>query len=310
MKRASSILIVFCLLFMLSLPASATPSEPDSDYYDFSALYADGILVKSVSINEYDAFVQLQNSSSSALQSRGYSNQEIKILRETSYEDLLLERATMTTEELAALGYDSKAIAILHAYDGTPLSENPEVRSILATFTGDISVVQKSYSMITTKLEWSWSSQPLVTGLLITDIVGCGFQGTNTANLPCTVELRDAGTYNIVYYYTNTSDYLGLTMPEIDDNDPTASVTSTVPTKDTVNYNIGWAKEGIFVVSIQEYSPNNDLYGAVFAYGFGHVSVDIDATASLDFIHREGSIDFDFGLTTTEEFAETVRVKN
>ncbi len=111
--------------------------------------------------DEYDMYDTLRKKTVEELKSENYSNKEIAMLKENTYESVLRERGKLSVEELEYMGYNSEEIAILQNPDST----DDEIRTLSATLT-IYTVIEKldyhtnkwTYSTVYT--QWQWSSLP------------------------------------------------------------------------------------------------------------------------------------------------------
>ncbi len=114
MKKILSFSLSLALIFALSLPAFAASSGPDIPTEP--AAY-------SVTVNEYDVYVDARNTSNEDLQNRGMSEDQIDLIKSDAIENELLEKAALSVDELSAMGYDNNQIAILKNYDGQAIED-------------------------------------------------------------------------------------------------------------------------------------------------------------------------------------------
>lgn len=288
--------VVFC--FMLAVPVSA------ADKTDVPAVETLSSVGKkqatTFSRNEYDMYLELQAASVQTLEEVGYTAQEIEEIKTTSAEELLYERAQLSANELYNLGYSEEDVAILKAYDGSPLSQNPQLRGVLATFEGVMDVVYYSSHEMYVMFEWEWSNSPLL--IDGSDMVACGFGGTNINNGPSTLIVNQSETYcSVSYYqgYSNTTyvgmDFVNVYYPNING---TAKADFEMAKSFTVGSEVltGWAQKGTFMICVEEDVQVNELYSAKFAFGYGHTTVTMSSADITVSISGSGP-SLDIGLT-------------
>lgn len=104
MKKILSFSLSLAFILALSLPAFAASNGPDIPTEP--AAYT-------VTVNEYDVYVDARNTSNEDLQNRGMSEDQIDLIKSDAIENELLEKAALSVDELSKLGYDNNQIAIL-----------------------------------------------------------------------------------------------------------------------------------------------------------------------------------------------------
>lgn len=119
--------------------------------------------------NEFERYEELNSYSIEELLDIGLTKNEAEKIKNTSFEDLVLERASLPEEILHNMGYSNKEIQILKMYDGSKLTKDSEIvtKALEDDCKGYITKVSSSGSgnnrKITFKYTWSWAKCPLVT---------------------------------------------------------------------------------------------------------------------------------------------------
>lgn len=122
-------MVIACFMFLLLPGYAVDQSGPvASGTIEHTNGNGNGIPVGSFVKSEYDMYVELQNTPVEALLDSGYSQNTIDEIKNTSIEEALYERAQLTEDELRNMGYSPEKIKRLKEYDGSPLSENPQLR--------------------------------------------------------------------------------------------------------------------------------------------------------------------------------------
>ena len=103
MKKILSFSLSLAFILALSLPAFAASNGPDIPTEP--AAYT-------VTVNEYDVYVDARNTSNEDLQNRGMSEDQIDLIKSDAIENELLEKAALSVDELSKLGYDLSLIHI------------------------------------------------------------------------------------------------------------------------------------------------------------------------------------------------------
>lgn len=315
MKKGISVVLAFvcCLLLILPTVAYAVDAEdPVTSMLEENVdTMEDGISIGTFVTNEYDMYLEMQNTPTALLLENGYEIGEIEELKNTSVEEILYERGQMSEEELIAMGYFEGTIKLLKEYDGSPIEDNPQLYGIFADLSGDLSVKSYGKSKMAVRFTWEWSNAPLLSGTAITDVVSCGFAGTNNENVSCVMTFDKSNSECIVSYYEQGDDgltYLGHKSPTISAKNVHNHVESRIRMSEEFNSgrSIGWAKKGYLTVAIKEENPIYQLYSGTFAFGYGHMVGAITPSISISF--DSISIGLTFGTDTEEMFYKTITV--
>lgn len=275
-----------------------------------------GVLIGTVEKNEYDMYLELQNRSSSDLLHDGYTEEEISIIRNISFEELLYERALLPEKQLEAMGYSPEQIKDLKNYDGSPIESNPELRGLFAEVDGKFYVSNYGTSEMGLRFDWSWSNTPVFKGTAISDIVTVAFSGTNQNNLPCVLTTSKNDCECFVYYYrVDDGSYVDDIEYKVDVVDIHQHVEIKFP-MGIVTYPEGncWAKGGHITVNVAEEAPANQLYSTTFSIGYGHTVIGLSVTGPSITLSLTGTITggigLVFGKSTEKMVYNQVVVKN
>ena len=123
MKRISVISIVLAIVMVFPFTSYAKKEEENA---------------KSITISEYDMYLDVVNKSTSQLKAEGYTTDEIYLLRNQPFEQMLLERAALPVDILRGYGYNDNQIKLLKEYDGSMISTNSPIMYAISNFTGTV----------------------------------------------------------------------------------------------------------------------------------------------------------------------------
>ena len=264
MKRISVISIVLAIVMVFPFTSYAKKEEENA---------------KSITISEYDMYLDVVNKSTSQLKAEGYTTDEIYLLRNQPFEQMLLERAALPVDILRGYGYNDNQIKLLKEYDGSMISTNSPIMYAISNFTGTVATSGYTATSVTLRYTWQWSSRPLFnykdaaaivwnasdsSGYkILTDIISSecyvAYRNTTTGNLAMN---KNVGTTkNVVNEYL----YSNFEMTEILSGDN----------------NWGWAKSGRLDVKIKPRgSVNFSSVSAVAGYGHAKLTGSIGVSAS------------------------------
>lgn len=298
MRKMMCVMMVFALLVCSSVSSAAV---------DNNELKQTKYIVSKFTRSEYDMLMSIHTKSEKELLLEGYTVEDIEVLQAVSIEEAICERAKMSEEELSKMGYTDEQISLLRTYDGSPLSENPQMRGIFADVDGWLYAGDCNENCLRVTIVWEWTNAPLFSGTSITDSIACAFQGINNNSHPVTVKLNPSNTSCKLYYYSS----LGALIDVVEDVDVDHTAVNTcisaeIPMGKWFDDEVGWAKHGELSFEIEEQVEVNALNNALFAFGYGHTTLGNapDVSASLDGLH----FSFDFGVGFTEMFYKEYRV--
>lgn len=226
--------------------------------------YIDVLDVKT--FNEYDMALNLKSQNKNTLQTAGYTTKMIDEMANGGIERELMARAQMKDEELYAMGYTPNEISILRDYDGSPIEDNPQLRAATATLTGSISKISASDSTASAMFNFSWSKKPLVILAQVSDMLSCGWSGTNQGNEECQM-IYSSSSCVIKYSDGSMRSY----TPAIKNSlkwIQAKVLQSTVPAADG-NY----IKSGTFAVYLKEHVTVHKLSKTEFGFSYGHSTI-------------------------------------
>ncbi len=112
--------------------------------------------------NEYDYIVGIREASQQGIIPMNLSNEEFEVITSDAIETELLHRASLPVEVLqSGYGYSDEAIRILKEYDGKPVENSPELRTVMASFYGALGETVCTSTRIGVIYTWEWSNKPL-----------------------------------------------------------------------------------------------------------------------------------------------------
>ncbi len=276
-------------------------------YPAFAADSADSTSTSvSVTINEYDVYVQTRTASPEELAKSGVSTQQIELIKSNMIEDELVQLSKLSTDELTKRGYSTQQISILHNYDGERLENAPELRGVFANMTASFSKVTSSAYFLAVQVTWTWSNPPALKGVAITDLIAMRWQGTNLAGQPINVAFNSSNSSCTVKYYSpSTGAYKYSQNTAVVCDAPYDHAYAKIPMalnkpNDLDNY----AKTGTLKIGVDR-TGTNSIKEVAFVFGYGHTTISITPSLSLPAA-------FGIGFSTgTEKMVEkAIRMSN
>lgn len=276
----------------MSITASATNNGPDIPTEPPAY---------SVTINEYDVYVQARKLSDKELSSQGMSDTYIDLIKSNAIEDRLLEIASLPANELSEMGYTSKQITLLKNYNGGPIENTPQLRGTFADMTAKFYKEVASSVTLKIRVYWEWSNAPLLAGDLINDMVAIRWKGTNSAGNSINLAFYSTTSSASVNYYIRSGPYqCTKTVPIVCDSPYDHAYAKVPMSLDGHNY----AKSGNFYLQIMR-TGTDYIKEAAFVFGYGHTVVLSSPSISLP---PSFGIGFSFGTETMVEKA--IRMSN
>ncbi len=130
MKKSVLTIVIFAFFLCLPCGVSANTENNINDTGIDPTTSIDAVSDKDTDtmvIDESEIFNDLKKMTESQLTIKGYSQQEISMIKDNSYVDLIRERAKLPDNELSNMGYTAKEISILkdpNATDAQLMSAN------------------------------------------------------------------------------------------------------------------------------------------------------------------------------------------
>ena len=312
MKRFLSLVMAFlcCIACIPSAMAYNAPIQSGTVDMDSMQLN-EAIPVYSFETNEYDMYTNLQSLSESTLLASGYSEDEVAAIKNTTIEDLLYQRAQLSSDDLQMMGYSEDEISLLKNYNRESLTENPELKRLVADFSGELALVRANSNTIGAAFEWYWSKTPLTTGLAPNDMVACGFAGTRGDNLATRVKIDTSKSSCRVYYHKGdheVGDLVGYKDYDLAIRDVYHDVNVKFPLLNNISGQGCWAAHGKMTIVVKEEATSNTLYSAAFAFGYGHTTLTYSPSISVSVSGISPSLSF--GLGTEETLYKTIVINN
>lgn len=274
-------------------------------YPAFAADSADSTST-SVTISEYDVYVQTRMASAKELAKSDVSTQQIELIKSNIIEDELVQLSKLTTDELAERGYSPNQISLLHNYNGERIENHPELRSALANVTVSFSKVTASAYFIAVQVTWKWSNSPLLSGSGITDLVAMRWAGTNPAGQPINVAFNSAqSSCTVKYDSANTQSYRYTQNAPIKCDSPYDHAYAQIPMSlDKKDDQGNYAQTGTMKIYVDR-TGTAIIKEVAFVFGYGHTIILITPSLSLP-------ASFGIGFSTgTEKMAEkAIRMSN
>lgn len=281
-KKSIGAILIVCLIATFATPAFADEMSPQ--------------ITMSSSSSEYDLLVSLSQEEESAL----LNTYDIEA---KSIEQVILERAMLSVEELTARGYNPDQIAILKEYDGSPIENNPQLKKVLGELQGELDIVSANRTSAVAKFNWKWINQPLLSGSAVKDIVACAWRGTDNSNQECTMTFNEGKSHCNITYRTNMNTYKEtLTIVE---KDAQRNIEVKIPMHN--DRKSGWAESGELQIAVEEEKTIYNMYSTLFVFAYGHMTLTLSPSISVT--ANGASLGLSCGFGTSEEFNDHITVK-
>lgn len=289
MKKLSATLLSIALLGILICPALAAEPGEQSQRVEFPENMVE---ISSFTVFEYDSYLVLKEKSDFQLLSQGYSFDEIQSIQDNVVEDELLARAQMSVEELEEYGYTQEQIAILQEYDGSPLEDSPQMRSVMSALGGTLYENEVSATTAGMAFRWTWGSTPIASLPFVNDFVTCSWRGIDAYNDNSWMRLSDATCY-ADYYQGSTYSYQKTV--------PVTVMDRQVWCKALVEQNDGsgkWPKQGWLYVNLEQENPNNPTVNTTtFHFAYGHAYLAANGGVSVGMGGLSPGVSFGLGVS-------------
>ena len=298
MKKLLSAALSLAMIVAFTMPAFATSSGPDIPTEP--AAYT-------VTVNEYDVYVDARKTSNEELQTQGMSDAQIALIKSDAIENELLEKSALSIDELSEMGYDNRQISILKNYSGQAIENTPELRGAFADMTAKFYKYSASTSSLAVRVFWEWSNAPALDGDPITDLIVLRWQGTNTAGQPLNVAFNSKGSSANINYFTRAGKFQENRPTTIVCDSPYDHAYAEIPVSSGEYDSTGWtiyAKSGNLYVQVDR-TGTNSIKEAAFVFGYGHTTIVISPSLSLP---ASFGIGFSWGTETMVE--EAIRMDN
>lgn len=285
--------LVMCL--SLCLPVAAVTNEGDNS------------VSQSYTASEYDILISLKEEKEAlrdmpaTLAVDEERAEYLEELQSFNPEEAIMEVASQPYDVLRRQGYSAEQIAILKAYDGGPIENNPQLSRALGELWATI--LRQSYSNhgAEARFSWKWTTKPIITGVF-DDIVSCAWRGVNQDNEEVVMSFVSSSSECEVEYVTDMGATVDYVEYEINDKDPNRNA----EVKFALSHNNGYAKEGYFDVCIEEEVIVNELATATFIFAYGHTNFTISPSISVS--GSGPSLGLSCGIGTDEMFNEWMKI--
>lgn len=272
-----------CLILCVSLLGGAC---------SFPAFAADVLdqepfLITTSEVSEYEMYLSAQSLSPAVLAEQGFSDQQIETLKTKTYEELTWERAQLSEKELLAMGYAKEQIAVLKTYDGSDLSEHPEIVRISPNFRGFLHCLYYSKTKISARFSWEWSVCPII---VKTDILACAWNAINPSGVNIAVQAIPSScssTINYVDGSTTKTVRSDITFPNLSGSAKTTFKVDAYP---------GYPKMGHFDIMVEPATSATRIHTVYFSFGYGHTTIDASPTVSFGLSGAAPSLTFSYGV--------------
>lgn len=203
-KKLTALFLAVVMCMTISVPAFSVDSV-EKLISNVPILEAE-----SVCTNEYDYIVTVRRAFKSESNLLNISNEEFSYINSGAIEAELLHRASLPDDILSNhYCYTAKDIEILREYDGSPLEENPQMRSVTATLTATLTPLVKTTTRIGLLYSWRWDVQPLNR---YSDIVAMVWEGTYEDGRNNNMRLDMDNSFANIQYFATSEDQQGITL--------------------------------------------------------------------------------------------------
>lgn len=285
MKKLVSLTLVLAMMFSLGASALAAdistgPMEP----------------VETV-VNEYDIYVREKENTEGEYSVMGIGDTEEKTI-----EELYLERAALSEEELVAqYNYSEEQIAILKAYDGSPIEENPQLRAVSASMSGRVTTSTAYSYLVAATLSWSWNQKPFTTSVNQQDSIKAVWEVSDeNGSVNNNHAMNVSQSRNIVEYCAFSSNTIvatrlyNITETSIVSSaglEPFTAFSTFPQALDLPQYTDGpfWAKSGTCKIAVEptsNYDIGSVIFGFVYLGNTFNIDVGLGITLKLDELLR------------------------
>lgn len=297
-KQLICLTLSIIMVMGMSITSFAAETELNTEQYDYS-----------VTVNEYDIYVETRNASPQALSISSVSDETAEIIKSNAIENWLTELSDLSADELSTMSYDINQISLIQSYSGERIETNPALRGLFADLTASFSKVSASTSSLSVKVTWTWSNAPVLSGFGIEDMPAIRWQGTNSAGQPINLSLNTSGSScSFDYYsrYTGQSEvYQYSKTATIKTDDPYGHAYAYVPMGANSGANPDYyAKKGTITIKVDR-TGTNTIKEAAFVFGYGHPIITSSPSLSLP-------VSFGIGFSTgVEKMCEVaIRMSN
>lgn len=223
------------------------------------------------SINEYELIKKLKAESDDKLKEKGYSDNEIKEIRNFDFVEKIKERSKLSDEQLKNLKYTDEQIKIFRNFSGS----EEEIIALSATVNGSImkdsyyydSVANRTY--FTLGFSWYWSYCPFIT---LTDVIGVGWTEFMYIN-PSTTYTYEKVKYSN-YEYSPDYYYSSKISAYPNSQTGTCSFEHAMWIYNAMNDIYYWSESGYGYVKLDKIG-NVPEVGAKVSYGHSSIGADV-----------------------------------
>lgn len=226
LKKIIATVLTMTMVMSVGLPAFAEKNN-ETNKYNFQ--------------NETDVYFHWQECSDEELIIEGYSQDEVKEIRNFKLETAFLDRAKLSEKELKALGYTENQISVLKNYNGEPITEDSPVLVAAANCTGTISKgdYTNNSTNISVQYTWEWDHEPLWAGNDLAVFAWTAYKASNS--LEGYVEPVNSKSYaQLSLYSASTGNFVRRENVSLSINTVGGNATATSP----VNLSGFWVKSG------------------------------------------------------------------
>lgn len=280
-KKLSAVSLAFLMLTSLFVTSAfAVASEPTDEVFVTSS-------------NEFEQIEAIRSKTDQELMDYGLTKKEVNELRNFSYEEAMYERAQMSDEELAGLGYTPEQIKILHDYNGEKITADSPVVRAASTVTGLTAISRSGTTGVSVKYSWTWNAAPTY---CFTDIACVQAKVTTATSIP--IGATVSSKYGYAYYSERkgmSTKSLSLSV-QTDRDSIYDSVSAKFPARRGDTQAFEYPYTGYIQMVLSPLGSNPTPIGGCEGYGaYGHSTLVVNPGISF----TNGHIDFSFTPSIT-----------
>lgn len=181
----------------------------------------------------------------------------------------------------------------MQAYDGGPISDNPQLRAVTGTLRATISCMLASTSSMRVRFNWQWRTYPVI--MEVNDVIGVVWQGVSPQGTDVKLRYKSGSqnSYATVQYYDGSMTYAYSNNVELKCIETYGGARAIIPRAEGDYF----AKAGNATITVDVVGSGQVLEGS-FRWAYGTADSSSDVSISLFTL----SLSIGFGSGTTEVF--------
>ncbi len=158
-KKTISLLI--CVVSLFTLCSGVFAAETKENIISKKGELIGGEILNQSTVSEYDMFQKLQNKTYEELKAIGYTNENIKYIKNFDMVAEIKKIANNSNSDLKARGYSSEQINILENFDGSEEQIRALSAQLITTIAENGNSSSSSYSYVDFLYHFEWTSMPI-----------------------------------------------------------------------------------------------------------------------------------------------------